>query len=97
MQYFIACYKNNRSIDTVLWWKPERCGYTTNLDIAGRYDADDDLIQAYIKRNQDGDYDNVPVPVDLALANAHSIVSADRQETFWSGEAAAMASEAFKQ
>lgn len=52
-----------------LWWRPERAGYTTNLEEAGQYNAEQ------IKGIRPSD---VPVPVELARQLAHASVFTDR-------------------
>lgn len=43
MQYLIFSKKHTRGDDEAWWWKPNRMGYTPNLDEAGRYD----MAEAY--------------------------------------------------
>ena len=71
-KYYIACYKNGRSIDQVLWWREDGAGYTYNLCEAGVYDAKDERVKSRIERK---DTDNVPVECSLAHANAVQRVS----------------------
>lgn len=45
MMYLILCADKSTS-DNVLWWRPNRHGYTYNLDEAGRYTKEDAEAQA---------------------------------------------------
>lgn len=38
--YLVACVDRTRMSDDVVWWKPNSCGYTTDLKQAGRFGLD---------------------------------------------------------
>lgn len=40
-RYLIACYKHKSLDGMVLWWGPNRCGYFTDLAMAGLYSKDE--------------------------------------------------------
>jgi len=58
--------------DTILWWCPNSCGYTTHLDQAGRYE------KAEADRITKGSADTVvAVPCPTVEALAHRAVSSE--------------------
>ena len=70
-RYFI---QDTRSFvgDSVVWWRPNRAGYTVNLDEAGEYEESE---ARSIERNRGTDK---PIPVEVARCVASSHVIADR-------------------
>lgn len=70
MNYLIACFKNGRSSESILWWLPGGMGYTFDLDEAGRYDENDPRVISYLNDINHSRLDNVPVPEDFALAHS---------------------------
>ena len=39
--FYVLCLKERRTRPDLLWWKPARAGYTTSLEAAGVYTADE--------------------------------------------------------
>lgn len=68
MKFFIE-FTGPHSHENALWWRPERRGYTTNLDEAGQYDESDARGIEGI-RGQERAW-----PVDEVLAIAHRSAS----------------------
>lgn len=66
--YFIQCRAG--AGDIAFWWKPNRNGYTTNIDEAGVY-ALDDVRDAYPDVN-------IPWPVEAVRPLAHRVVDLDK-------------------
>ena len=60
--------------DFLLWWGPNRCGYTANVDEAGRYDESEG---SHLIRRDDGE---VLVEESVALAKTWRAVHSDEQQ-----------------
>lgn len=54
--------------DLCLWWRPDRCGYTTDLDQAGVYSEDEANKIARIRGT------DKPYPVESVSAVARRVV-----------------------
>lgn len=69
--YYILSLKHSPIGNDAVWWRPDACGYTCQLDRAGIYD------EATVQSNI-GYYDNGKetraIPVDTVLALAHTAV-----------------------
>lgn len=66
-QFYIRTFKH-RSLDgCVLWWGPNDCGYTSDLNGAGKYTAEQ--IAAWERHSEWSD-ENIAVPVDFVERSA---------------------------
>lgn len=70
MDWLIRDSRNNPD-GLLLWWGPNRCGYTTRLDEAGRY-SEEEAKRQDARRDTD-----VAVPLSRAQATAVAVVSAE--------------------
>lgn len=65
-EYFMQC---GWSGNNALWWRAGKCGYTTDLDDAHRFDEKSARGQEAM-RDEDKAW-----PVDLVLENSHRAIS----------------------
>lgn len=70
--YLIRCVDDVGQQEMALWWRPERMGYTTSIDEAGRYTREEAEAQA---RSRNVDF---AVPLSKALALSSRVVRAER-------------------
>jgi hypothetical protein len=61
--YYLASFQHGRWGGCVIWWKPNNCGYTNDLEQAGIYTQSQ--IDAHRSYYDNGD--TVPVPVSFVL------------------------------
>lgn len=62
MQFFILDVESARRGDLLNWWRPNKCGYTHRLDVAGRYD-DTEIASDF---NLNNGTHTMAVPCELA-------------------------------
>jgi len=67
--YLIQC-KSESAGNSVLWWKPDRLGYTGDLDKAGRYTK----AEAESIERLRGEERKVPEALALSLVKRHVLV-----------------------
>lgn len=83
--YLIRCIDQAGQQEMALWWRPERRGYTTSIDEAGRYTREEAEAQA---RARDIDF---AVPLSMARALASAVVRAEKSTDLAAGTQAATA------
>lgn len=79
--YILCIHEELPRSDLALWWKPNCRGYTTNLDQAGVYTAEEvDALQRTTLR-QGAACADVPIPVERVRAVACPTVLLDSLPT----------------
>ncbi|MBX6393487.1 MAG: hypothetical protein IRY96_08425 [Burkholderiales bacterium] len=73
-EFYILSLKWSPIDNRLVWWRPNSCGYTTELESAGRYTAEE--IEARRSYYDNGD-STLAVPCKIAEALAVRIVPTD--------------------